>query len=450
MSRDLSTQPSSPAYAAHVAGLCARYEAAAARGGFDAIAVGSGQLEYRFQDDQAHPFVASAHFLQWVPLGAHPGSAVLFEPGRRPVLVVLQPEDYWHQPPALPAEEFAREFELRVIRDPGDLAALLPGAGQRLALLGPEAQWDGLGPVVEAAARNPPVVVNHLHYHRATKSSWELACMRGAAAIAAPGHQAALRAFRAGASEYDILAAFLAGCRQTEPELPYGAIVALNGHGATLHYQHRDRQPLAARDVHSLLIDAGCAFNGYACDITRSHAFRDDEFAAMIAGLDDLQQQLCAAVRPGLAFADLHRCAHQGVADLLQSWGLVRMAQEDMIREQVTFAFFPHGLGHLLGLQVHDVGGHMADEAGNALQAPPDFPRLRFLRRLEPGQVVTIEPGIYFIGPLLERLRASPAGSRVDWDRIAGLMKYGGIRIEDDVLVTAGEPENLTRPLLGD
>lgn len=449
MNRDLSTSAATPAYAAHVAGLCRRYAAAAAAGGFDAIAVGSGLLEYRFQDDQAHHFVACAHFLQWVPLGAHPGSALIFEPGHRPVLVVLQPEDYWHQPPPLPAEEFAREFELRVIRSAAELAPMLPGAPRRLALLGPEAQWEALGSAAQSAALNPAVVVNHLHYHRATKSAWELDCMRRAAERAVPGHRAALHAFREGASEYDILNAFLAGCRQTEPELPYGAIVALNAHGATLHYQHRDREPPARRDIHSLLIDAGCAVNGYASDITRSHAFRDDEFAGMVADLDALQQQLCAAVRPGVAFPDLHRQTHLAVAGLLRSWGLVRMDPEDMLREQVTFAFLPHGLGHLLGLQVHDVGGHMADESGRALQPPPDFPRLRFLRRLEPGQVVTIEPGIYFIASLLERLRASPAGGQVNWERIAGLMKYGGIRIEDDVLVTTGEPENLTRPLLG-
>jgi len=452
MSRTLSASEAGPAadaagdYAAHVAELGRRYAEAARTGGFDAIVVGSGTLEYRFQDDQAHRFVASPHFLQWIPLEEHPESAVIVEPGCRPVLVVYQPEDYWHQPPALPPEELAREFDLKVIHKPGDIAGLLPAAGKRLALLGPEAQWTGLA---GEAARNPETVVNVLHYRRATKSAWELACMRSAAAIAAPGHQAALRAFREGATEYDILAAFLAGCRQTEPELPYGAIVALNGHGATLHYQHRDREPQPPRDVHSLLIDAGCSFNGYASDITRSYAFRDDEFAGMVADMDALQQELCAAVRPGVAFPDLHRRTHLGLAALLQRRGLVRMAPEDMVREGVTAAFFPHGLGHLLGLQVHDVGGHMADESGASLQAPADFPRLRFLRTLEAGQVVTIEPGIYFIESLLRGLEASPAGSHVDWDRIASLMKYGGIRIEDDVLVTTGEPENLTRPLLG-
>lgn len=441
----LSVSAAADGYAAHVEELCRRYAAAAERGGFDAIAVGSGVLEYRFADDQAHPFAASAHFLQWVPLPEHPNSAVVFRPGHRPRLVVYHPEDYWYQPPPLPEEGFAREFELRVIGKPEELAAQLPGDASRLALLGPEAQWLGMA---HWAVRNPPAVVNVLHYHRATKTAWELACMRRAAAMAAPGHRAAAAAFHAGASEYDILAAFLGACRQTEPELPYGAIVALNEHGATLHYQHRDRAPRSRKDNRSLLIDAGCSFHGYASDITRSHAGQAGEFAQMIADVDELQQQLCAAVRPGLSFADLHRQAHLGIATLLEAWGLVRMAAGDMVRTGVSAAFFPHGLGHLLGLQVHDVGGQMADDSGAPLQPPEDFPRLRFLRPLEAGQVVTIEPGVYFIDPLLRGLRAGPAGRLVDWERIESLRGCGGIRIEDDVLVTVDGPENLTRPWL--
>jgi Xaa-Pro dipeptidase len=271
--------------------------------------------------------------------------------------------------------------------------------------------------------------------------------MREATAIAAPGHRAAEAAFRDGASEYDILAAFLGGCRQTELELPYGAIVALNEHGATLHYQHCDRAAPRPRDVHSLLIDAGCSHNGYACDITRTWSYRDDAFAGMVADMDRLQQELCESVRPGVAFPDLHRRTHHGIAELLARWELVRMSPADMVGGGVTFAFFPHGLGHLLGIQVHDVGGHMADDRGTPLQPPVDFPKIRFLRTLEPGQVVTIEPGVYFIDSLLEGLRARNVP--VNWNRIDELRKFGGIRIEDDVLVTADGCENLTRPVLG-
>jgi Xaa-Pro dipeptidase len=433
-------------YSAHVADLRRRYDEAAARTGFDSIVIGSGILQYRFLDDQAHRYVANPHFLQWVPLQEHPGSALIVETGRRPLLVVLRPDDYWHQPPAPPEEAIAAEFDVRLIRNAGDIAAHLPQAARRAALLGPPEQWQAL---LAKAPRNPESLVSYLHFHRARKTDWEVACVRRAAAIAAPGHRAAEIAFRNGDTEYGILNAFLAGCQSTEEELPYGAIVALNEHGATLHYQHRDRQPRERRDIRSLLIDAGCGFNGYACDITRTHAYREDDFADMIADMDDMQQQLCAAVRPGVSFPELHRRAHLGVAELLRRWDLVTMQPEEMVVAGVTFAFFPHGLGHLLGLQVHDVGGHMKDETGTALSPPKDFPKLRFLRSLEAGHIVTIEPGVYFIESLLAGLKAGPHAGRVNWEEITRLQPCGGIRIEDDVLVTAAGCENLTRPLLG-
>lgn len=438
----MSRMSAASLYPAHVNELRQRYAQAAARSGFDTLVAGSGILQYRFLDDQAHRFVACPHFLQWAPLEEHPGCAVIVTTGQRPVLVVLQPDDYWHLPPELPADHIAAQFDLRVIRAAEELAEHLPRTG-RVALLGPA---DQFADVLPAAERNPETVVNHLHYERARKTDWEVACMRRAAEIAAPGHAAAEAAFRTGASEYEILGAFLAGCRQTELELPYGAIVALNEHGATLHYQHCERTPPA--QSLSLLIDAGCSYNGYACDITRTYARRDDEFARMLADMDRLQRQLCEAVRPGIAFPELHRQAHLGIAQLLHDWQLVRMEPEVMFAAGVTFTFLPHGLGHLLGLQVHDVGGHMADAAGSALTAPPDFPKLRFLRTLEPGHVVTIEPGIYFIDSLLAKLQASAATGAVDWRRVDELRQYGGIRIEDDVLVTATGAENLTRPLL--
>jgi Xaa-Pro dipeptidase len=434
-------------YPAHVAVLRERYEAAAAKLGFDAIVVGSGVLQYRWLDDQAHRFVASPHFLQWAPLEEHPGSTVVFRPGRRPALIVCAGEDYWHEPPVRPEPWVVAEFELHVVSAVADVATLLPG-GMRTALLGPAEQWAALPP---DAPRNPEALLHHLHYHRARKTGWEVACIRRAAAIAAPGHHAAEDAFRSGASEYEILMAFLAGCRRTEAELPYGVIVALGEHGATLHYQRRERQresEAGGTRAPSLLIDAGCAWHGYACDITRTHAREDGEFARMVADLDELQHELCGMVRPGVAFPDLHRRTHRGIAELLGRWGLVRMAPEEMIAAGVTFAFFPHGLGHLLGLQVHDVGGQMADETGAALDAPADFPKLRFLRALEPGHVVTVEPGIYFIGSLLAGLKSGPHATSVDWESVARLRRYGGIRIEDDLLVTPEGSENLTRAAL--
>ncbi len=432
-------------YAEHVAGLQARYEHAAARFDLDAVVIGSGNVLYHFLDDQPYRYVANPLFRQWIPLLEHPGSAIIFKPGCRPALIVHQPLDFWHRPPPLPDEAVTSRFELRIIRNPSELPDLLPPTlGTRMALLGRPEQWEG---TALEALRNPPPLLDYLHYHRARKSRWEIACLRAAATIAAAGHRAAEAAFHDGGSEFDILLAFLGGCRQTEEDLPYGLIVALDEHGAALHYQHRDRtRPPAGRGL-SLLIDAGCSHLGYASDITRSHARHDGEFADMVADMTTLQREICNAVRPGVPFADLHRFAHQGIARLLRQWDIVRMAPEDMVGSGITGRFLPHGLGHFLGLQVHDVGGHLADDSGRELAPPADFPKLRLRRTLEPGQVVTIEPGVYFIDSLLDELRSGPHAEQIDWGGIARLRRYGGIRIEDDLLITADGHENLTRQL---
>ena len=111
----------------------------------------------------------------------------------------------------------------------------------------------------------------------------------------------------------------------------------------------------------------------------------------------------------------------------------------------VTSSFFPHGLGHLLGIQVHDVGGFLADENGNTINVPEAHPFLRLTRVLDEDMVLTIEPGIYAIDMLLDELRHTPAAAHVDWDAVDWFRPFGGIRIEDNVRVSADGCENLTR-----
>jgi Xaa-Pro dipeptidase len=111
----------------------------------------------------------------------------------------------------------------------------------------------------------------------------------------------------------------------------------------------------------------------------------------------------------------------------------------------VTSAFFPHGLGHLLGIQVHDVGGFMENESGTTIDPPSGHPFLRLTRVLEENMVLTIEPGLYVIDMLLENLRGTLAEKQVNWETVDWLRPFGGIRIEDNVRVLVNDRENLTR-----
>ncbi|MBS0394323.1 MAG: Xaa-Pro dipeptidase [Proteobacteria bacterium] len=424
-------------FLAHAAVLAATTERALAAAGADAVVIGAGFQRYRFLDDQPDPFVANPHFRAWAPILNAPGSFVVYVPGRRPLLLFHQPEDYWHKPPASPHGGWVEAFDLRVIRNPAEARAHVPAGAAYVGepFSGCE-EW-------RFGAVNPPALVDRLHWARGTKTPYELACLRQAARLGARAHRAAAGAFLAGASEYEIHLAYLEATGHCEAELPYPNIIALNEGAAVLHYTDLSRDQPAVR--RSLLIDAGAQCRSYACDITRTHVAAGSPFADLVAGLDAAEQRLCAMVRPGRPYPEIHFEAHRLVAALLVEHGLVTCSADAAVETGVTRVFFPHGVGHLLGLQVHDVGGHQAAEDGGRAPPPADHPFLRLTRRLEPGMVVTIEPGIYFIDLLLDQARADGRGRHIDWDTVADLAPYGGVRIEDDVVALPDGPDNLTR-----
>lgn len=427
-------------YARHLAELQRRSEDALARSGYDALAIASGIEKFAFLDDRPYLFQPNPHFKHWLPLTAHPHSWLLIRPGHKPRLVYYQPDDYWHVPPSDPSGEWVAHFEVIVISEPAQARRHLQVDG-RLAVIGEaDAALEGLQP------NNPEALLNLLHYQRACKTEHELEQMRAASRRAAPAHIAARQAFLAGASELEIHRAYLAACGHTDRDLPYTNIVALNEHGAVLHYQYQDA--VAPAESRALLIDAGAQVNGYASDITRTwSAGGNAEFDALLAAMEREQLGLVDEVRNGVDYRDIHLSAHRRTARVLRELGIVQgLSEEALVAERITATFFPHGIGHLLGLQVHDIGGFMADESGTPSPKPEGHPYLRLTRTLAPGMVVTIEPGLYFIPTLLSKLRATPQGAAVNWPLVERLARFGGVRIEDDVVCRAdGAPENLTR-----
>jgi Xaa-Pro dipeptidase len=133
------------------------------------------------------------------------------------------------------------------------------------------------------------------------------------------------------------------------------------------------------------------------------------------------------------------------IAAVLVETDLASGSPDTLLETGVTSAFFPHGLGHLLGIQVHDVGGFLENESGTVVDPPSGHPFLRLTRKLETDMVLTIEPGLYVIDMLLENLRGSAAENHVNWQTVEWLRPFGGIRIEDNVRVLADGSENLTR-----
>lgn len=428
-------------YQAHQRRLLDRYRALLDKHGFSCIAIFSGAGRRFHADDQAPSFQAFAHFRHWVPLQDVEHSWVLIYPDRPPVLYLHAPDDTWQLPLSLPEADWPQHFDVHLFDVHLNKTQALPTLDANSAVIGdPEAlrAWGGC----PAGHLNPGALLHALDEGRIIKSAYEISCLREANRLAMAGHQAAEAAFFAAASELDIHLSYLAASRQRETQLPYPSIIGINEHASVLHYQHLAAR--APRTRYSLLADAGVRFKGYCADVTRTYAGPDApaRFKSLISAVDDVKTRMIKRMQPGAEFIELHARMHHELADVLVEQGLFAGSREAAVRQGVTRAFCPHGLGHSVGLQVHDVGG-WSDPEGGEVAPPAKDPALRLTRALVPGMVVTVEPGLYFITSLLAPLRE--ARLPIDWALVDQLRPCGGIRMEEAVAIKDDGNVNLTQ-----
>lgn len=281
---------------------------------------------------------------------------------------------------------------------------------------------------------------------RRAKDAWEVDAMRRAAKASVAGHLQAWSAARPGQTERELQIELEAEFfRNGALRTAYGSIVGSGANGAVLHFQPSDRR---LRNGDIVLIDAGAEIEGYAADVTRTFPV-NGRFEGVQADIYDLvlatQQEAIDSIAPGVEYKDLHMAAAHRIAAGLRDLGILRGEPAGLVESDAHALFFPHGLGHMLGLATHDAGGCLAGREAS------DRFGLKYLRAdlpLQPGYVVTIEPGIYFIRALLmDPARRERYRDQVDWERVDSLLDFGGIRIEDDVLVTSEGAELLTGAL---
>ncbi len=433
-------------FGAHLEEVMRRSGVALADTEFDRLLIHAGEPLGVFRDDTEYPYKPHAMFRWWAPLLDAPGSVVEWIPGERPRLYFRAATDFWYQPPQLPVVGWPEHFDIVTVNSwEAMVDALSNEPARKTAWLSDRAP-TGLPECVQSS---PASLWQRLEFARSRKTDYEIACLREANALGAKGHRAAEAAFHAGGSEFEIHQAFLTGCGQREQELPYNAIVGVNEAAAVLHYQILKRQ--SPTPVRSLLLDAGASCRGYGSDITRTYArSAEGPFFALVEAMDQMQQRLASQVVPGVDWKDIHLAAVHGIADILSAADIVRCSGEEATTLGLTRLFFPHGIGHMLGLQVHDVAGLWADESATTIPRPPLDPVLRLTRILEPGFVVTLEPGLYFIESLLAPLRHDAAlREKLNWRLIDGLKPFGGVRIEDNLALTSSGHENLTRVAFG-
>jgi Xaa-Pro dipeptidase len=423
---------------AHVSRLAADTARALQQHGFDALVVHSGSPQKWMQpDDNYWPLRTTAEFRHWAPLH-EAGCALVVEPGRTPRLLRLIAHSFWEAPAPTETNHFWRSFEVVEVTSQAAMRDLMPKG--RAAFIGDDlsaaAAWG-----IESV--NPLDLVATLDQLRVHKTPYEVECLAEANRRAAAGHEELRRLFAAAdRSELELHLAFLGATRQDDAETPYKNIVALGAHAATLHHVSYAKR---AQPAQSLLVDAGASFAGYGSDVTRTWVkgagAAASAFAHLISQVEAMQQRLCSQAHVGLRYEALHDESHRQVGGILREVGVVKRSADDAVASGVTRAFYPHGLGHSLGLQVHDVGCA-------TVKPRPENPFLRNTTVISERQCFTIEPGIYFIESLLRPFREGPRARDVDWKLVDALAAFGGVRIEDDVVVREDGLRNLTREVL--
>lgn len=427
-------------YAAHIEILQQRTLQAIEKEGIDGLVIHSGQSKRLFLDDNHYPFKVNPQFKAWLPVVDNPNCWLVVNGTDKPKLIFYRPLDFWHKVPPEPNEFWTDCFDVIMLKQADMVEKYLPFDKSRYAYVG---EYIEVAKALGFENVNPDRVLHYLHYHRSFKTDYELACMREANRIAVGAHKAAEAAFHAGESEFGINLAYNSAAQQGDNDVPYTGIVALNEHASILHYMIYDTVKPA--EHRSFLIDAGASCHGYASDITRTYAKHAGAFADLITEVDALTLTLIDELKPGVPYPVLQTKAHEGIGRILQQAGIVNLTAEDCVAEGITRTFFPHGIGHFLGLQVHDVGGLVSDDRGTPCPAPDEHPFLRCTRTVEAQQVFTVEPGLYFIDSLLADLKASQQSKFINWDTVAAFKPFGGIRIEDNVIVHRDRNENMTR-----
>jgi Xaa-Pro aminopeptidase len=430
--------------------LRARRQALAARLSSDGALFVGHRLQPRNYLANAQPFRQDSSFLFFFGLAA-PDVAGVIDPDGTSVLYAPRstPEDaLWHG--EVPGWDVLAALtgveEVRDMKDlgPGPLRGLPvaePGGLERASrILG-----RPLDPRDPAAA--DPELADCVIGLRLRRDGWDIAQMETLVPVTARAHRAAMAATRPGVTEHEIRAAvereFLReGCASAYPSI-------VTARGEVLHGHDTDRR-LAAGDL--VLVDAGVeGACGLATDVTRtwpvSGTWEGRARAAYEAVLA-ANEAAIAAVRPGARYRDLHVLACRVLCQALRDWGLLRGEVDGLVERGAHAIFFPHGLGHLLGYDVHDLelfGDRAGYAPGRSRSTQFGLRWLRLDRDLEPGLVVTIEPGLYFAPAIIQHpeLRTTFRDD-VAWEEAERWLGLGGIRIEDDVLVTRDGARVLT------
>ncbi|KAI8120324.1 hypothetical protein FF38_13435 [Lucilia cuprina] len=380
-------------------------------------------------------------------LNVESGESVLFVP--------RLPEEYatW-MGRLLSLEEFKAMYEVDRVLYADELNAFFEKAAPKLILTlsglntdsglrSKPASFEGIEKFVVNCDILHPIIAEC----RVLKSPEEIEVLRYVAKVSSDAHIKVMKFMRPGRSEYEGESLFLhhsysvGGCRHAS----YTCICGSGVNSAVLHYGHAAApNDKAVKDGDMCLFDMGANYCGYAADITCSFPangkFNEDQkfiYNAVLAARNAVLKE----AKDGVSWVDMHRLSCRVLLEHLKAGGMLQGDVDEMLAAGLAGTFQPHGLGHLIGLDVHDVGGYLPDQPARPTESW--ISKLRFARTLKDGMYVTVEPGCYFVDILMDKALADPKLNKfIVKEEFERFRNFGGVRIEDDVLITKNGNEN--------
>lgn len=376
--------------------------------------------------------LADCHFLYDLASG----TSTLFIPP-------VDPDDVIWSGMPVTAEEAKERYDVDHVLYTTDvnaeLARLGKGAGTTAFAI-PNQVLDTIS-FIEFDDKNFDLLKGAIERCRVVKDEYEVALTKKANDVSTEAHHAVMRFAKTASNEQELEGLFLQRCfAQGAKEQAYHAIHAAGRAAATLHYVHNNA-PLEGKL--NVLLDGGAEWNTYASDITRTWPISgkfSKESRAIYDIVLKMQLESFKLIKADVNWDDVHLQAHRIAVEGLVDLGILKGDVDEILKARTSVAFFPHGLGHYLGMDTHDVGG-------DANYADPD-PMFRYLRKRGPvaeNSLVTVEPGVYFCSFIIEPYLKDPKHAQyIDKDVLDKYWDVGGVRIEDNLLVTATGYENLT------
>jgi Xaa-Pro dipeptidase len=410
-----------------------------------AVYIQGADTMYRYGTDYEFPFRQESNF--WYLTGANEAECALILDLKWEEYHLFVPERdaqyaVWHGY-VKTKQQYIEQYKPDHLHYANDILSVLNELSPKTIYCLNEEQAEFVEDLNRGFKVDTETLTDALTYCRVIKTDWELDQMREACRVNDEAYLAVMKSIKPGMNEFEVKAVF------NEVQLKngllqdaYNGIFASGVNGSILHYVENN-SPIADGDL--FLMDAGFECNGYAADYTRTFP-SNGKFTEIQAGIYqavlDSQNAVIEAIKPGVKMEDLHMMAAKIMMEGLKGLDIVRGDIDEMMENNIFALFFPHGLGHFLGLDTHDVGGY---PKGVDRIDRPGIKFLRARRELQAGMVVTIEPGIYFVPAVLEPAMEDLEKSKyLNIEKVKSLLNFGGVRIEDDIAVTEDGYENLT------